>query len=281
MESRYIQANGIRIHLIDFGGEGEPLLLMHGLTANAMSFAGLARAGLTDKLHVYALDLRGRGESDKPAAGYSMEDHAADLLGVMDALGLQSALIGGHSFGGLVTIYAAGKYQDRVKKLVIMDSGLMHPQVLDLIKPSLDRLGKAVPSWETYLAGIKASPYYHDGFWDEDLEAYYHADIETLDDGSVRSRCQPDAIREAATRGLGENWPSLMQHADQPAILIYAPEGVGAGNTQPVVPQDKALETASMMSQCSAVATTGNHITMLFGRHAPNTVHRIQAFLFT
>ncbi|MBL8132956.1 MAG: alpha/beta hydrolase [Anaerolineae bacterium] len=280
MESRFVQANGVTIHLLDYGGEGEPLVLMHGLTANGHSFDGLARHGLTRRLHVYALDLRGRGLSDKPQTGYGMADHARDLIGVLDALGLERALIGGHSFGGLVTIYAAAVYPERVSKMVIMDSGLMHPQVRELIKPSLERLGKALPSWEAYLGAMKAAPYYHDGFWDPDLENYYRADVETLADGSVRSRCRPDAILEAADMGLGEDWHSLMRRADQPAVLIYAPEGVGPGDTAPVIPKEKALETAAMLSRCRAVSATGNHLTMLFGRHAPNTVRLIEEFVF-
>jgi pimeloyl-ACP methyl ester carboxylesterase len=59
--------NGIHLHYLDYPGDGPTLILMHGLTANAHSFAGLIRAGLSPQLPVLAVDLRGRGLSDCPA----------------------------------------------------------------------------------------------------------------------------------------------------------------------------------------------------------------------
>ncbi len=78
-------------------GDGPTLLLTHGLSANAHSLDVLA-AHLAPALRVVVLDLRGRGESDRPET-YAMADHAADVLGVMDAFGLERAPLGGHSFG--------------------------------------------------------------------------------------------------------------------------------------------------------------------------------------
>jgi len=84
---RFAQVNKIQLHYLDHPG-GEPaLILMPGLTANAHCFDGLVQAGLSPRFQVLALDLRGRGLSDKPATGYSMADHAADVVGLLDALG--------------------------------------------------------------------------------------------------------------------------------------------------------------------------------------------------
>ena len=63
-----------RLHYLEAGGEGLPLVLVPGLTANAHSFDGLLRAGLGDALHVLVFDARGRGLSDKPEFGYAMAD---------------------------------------------------------------------------------------------------------------------------------------------------------------------------------------------------------------
>jgi pimeloyl-ACP methyl ester carboxylesterase len=84
MQERYIATNGIRLHCLDHPGEGPTLLLMPGLTANAHSFDGLITAGLSPALRVLALDLRGRGLSDKPLTGYTMADHAADIIGLLE-----------------------------------------------------------------------------------------------------------------------------------------------------------------------------------------------------
>src|SRR5215831_19084528 len=77
---RVVNANGIRLHCIDHEG-GEPaVVLLPGLTANASSFDGLVEAGLAPRFRVVAIDLRGRGQSDKPATGYSMAEHAEEMI---------------------------------------------------------------------------------------------------------------------------------------------------------------------------------------------------------
>src|SRR4249919_1833572 len=94
---RFLQANGLRLHYLERGSGERTLVLVPGLTANAHSFDGLLAAGLDRGLRVLAFDARGRGLSDKPDAGYTMADHAADLLGALDALGLERVCLGGHS----------------------------------------------------------------------------------------------------------------------------------------------------------------------------------------
>ena len=119
---------------------------MPGLTANAHSFDGLIAAGLNQKHRVLALDLRGRGLSDKPATGYSMADHAADVLALLDSLGLEQVLLGGHSFGGLLTYYIAANFPERVSKLVVLDAGVVfNPRIQELLMPTLSRLGRFIP----------------------------------------------------------------------------------------------------------------------------------------
>src|SRR2546421_6039359 len=107
MLDRFAQVNGIQLHYLEYANNGQTMLLFPGLTANAHCFDGLMQAGLNDHFHILALDLRGRGLSDKPETGYSLADHAADVIGLMDFLELERAIIGGHSFGGLLTMYLA------------------------------------------------------------------------------------------------------------------------------------------------------------------------------
>lgn len=278
---KYVETNGIKLAYLDHPGpeNAETLIMTHGLTANAHCFDGLIDAGLNEHYRVISIDLRGRGLSDKPSSGYSMDDHAKDILGLMDSLGLESAVIGGHSFGGLVTIFMGAHYPDRVKKMIIIDSGLMHPDVRDLIKPSLDRLGKPVESWEKYRDAMRMLPYFHDGFWDENLDAYYRADVEDLPDGTVKPRPTAEAIAEAVDGALGADWPTLMPKAAQPAILINAPAPFGPGNTGAVIRQEDAEKTVSYLPNCTYQAVPGNHLTMLFGDYAPNIVNAIVDFV--
>ena len=88
---RYADVNGVSLHYVEWGGAGEPVLLVHGLTASARSLTGIAEA-LAPAHRVIAPDLRGRGRSGKPARGYSYAHHAADLIALLDALGIARAI---------------------------------------------------------------------------------------------------------------------------------------------------------------------------------------------
>jgi pimeloyl-ACP methyl ester carboxylesterase len=276
---RFVYVNNIQLHYLDHLGGDPPLVLMPGLTANACSFDGLIKAGLSPALRVLALDLRGRGLSQKPHSGYSMADHAADVLGLLDALELSQVVLGGHSFGGLLTIYMAAHHPERVSKLVIIDAaGSMHPQVRELIKPSVDRLGNVLPSWEAYLEAMKQMPFYQ-GWWDPTIESYYRADVEIRNDGTVKPRSRPEAIIEAVEKALAEDWAQLVTAVRQPALLLNAPSPFGPPGTPPVLPREQAMDTVNMLSEGSYVEIPGNHMTMLYGEGARRIVDAILAFV--
>lgn len=283
LREQRIETNGIVLNIADSGGTGETLMLTHGLTANLHSFNGLMRAGLADGLRVILVDLRGRGKSDKPETGYHMDDHAQDMLGIMEHFGLEQVIMGGHSFGGLLTMFIGANYPQAVKKMIILDAGkeATHESVLPKIKPSLERLGKAVPSWEVYLNALKQSPYYADGFWSDDLEAYYRADVETLEDGSVRSRVRPQAIQEAVEKIIALDWEDILRRADKPALLIHSPEPFGTADAPPVLSDEGAQETVALLPNCQYVRATGHHVTMVFGDNAPRTVQAMRDFIFS
>lgn len=270
--------NDINLHYLDYGGAGEPLILMPGLTANAHSFDGLIAAGLSEHFRVLAVDLRGRGQSDKPETGYSMADHAADIIGLMDALELEKVILGGHSFGGLLTIYMAAHFPERVEKLVILDAaGELHPNIRQLIQPSLDRLGMVFPSWEVYKTAIQNMPFLM-GYWDDAMESFFRADVIFNADGTVQPRSKPEAIGEAAEKGLLEPWQELLRQIDQPALLLNAPEPYGPPGTPPVTPEDKARETVAALKNGRYRRVPGNHMTMLFGENARTVVKAIVEF---
>jgi len=221
---RFIRTNGLQLHYLEHLGGAPLIVLLPGLTANAHVFDGLIQAGLSPRFRVLALDLRGRGLSDAPAEGYTMANHAADVIGLLDALGIERATIAGHSFGGLLTFYLAAHYPARVTRLIVLDAAMSNatPATRAAIQPSLDRLGRVLPSWDTYLDAIKQAPYF-DGWWDPAIESYFRADVRVSEDGSVQSRSHPEVIGAAMDGVIAEDWQAHLAAIRQPAILFQAP----------------------------------------------------------
>jgi pimeloyl-ACP methyl ester carboxylesterase len=100
-------------------GAGAPVFLLHGFSGNYTRW-GKAADLLSKKRRVITYDLRGHAESDKSAdLDYSFETHAEDLAGLMDALGIERAVVAGHSMGGMVAQHFGLKYPERVEKLIL------------------------------------------------------------------------------------------------------------------------------------------------------------------
>jgi pimeloyl-ACP methyl ester carboxylesterase len=275
---QFAQVNGIRLHYLDHRGDGPNLVLMPGLTANANSFDGLIANGLDQTHRVLALDLRGRGKSDKPASGYSLSEHAKDVIGLLDSLGIDQVIMGGHSFGGLMSFFMASVYPDRVSRLVVMDAaGAMHPDTRAMIQPSIDRLGKVIPSWEDYLAFVKMMPFFRD-WWDPAIESYFRADIKTLDGGMVIPQSRPEAIIEAVDNVLAEPWFEHLSKISQPTLLLNALGSFGLPGAPPLLPREQAMETVNALANCRYAEVPGNHITMLYGAGAGKIVEEIVRF---
>jgi pimeloyl-ACP methyl ester carboxylesterase len=114
--------NGLRLHLLDWGGEGRPpLLLLHGFTGHAHAWDTLSIA-LQPHFHVYALDQRGHGDSDS-ADTYNAVVAFDDIGGVIDQLGLTSVILVGLSMGGRNAMYFTSRRAQLVPKLVVVDIG--------------------------------------------------------------------------------------------------------------------------------------------------------------
>lgn len=109
-------------------GEGPDVVLIHGLGASrAFWFSRLAMTlAATHRVTIY--DLRGHGYSERPASGYRVTDHADDLLGLLDALGIARAALIGHSLGGSTAFEVAVRHPARVSHLALLDSRIQRLQ---------------------------------------------------------------------------------------------------------------------------------------------------------
>jgi pimeloyl-ACP methyl ester carboxylesterase len=279
MTDRYVHANGVRLHYVEHGSSGPTLVLLHGLTANAHSFDGLVAAGLADRMRVLAFDLRGRGESDQPES-YSLADHAQDIVGALDVLSLDRVIMGGHSFGGLLTFHLAANHPARVSSCVVIDAPAhVRPEVFDQIKPSLDRLDATLRSWDDYLQFVKRMPYFN-GWWDPAIEAFYRADVRENEDGTVRPRSRAAHIRAVIDGFKDLDWLDTVRRIRQPVLFLRAPGAYGPPGSPAVVSPEQARVALENLQNGRLVEIPGNHMTMLFGGGAQVAAVAITQFVF-
>jgi pimeloyl-ACP methyl ester carboxylesterase len=114
-------AGGVRLHALDWGGDGAPALFLHGgqLTAQTWDYVCL---GLRTQVRAVALDLRGHGDSQR-SEDYSFDTHVADIGAVLDALAWPKAHLVGMSYGGFIAAHFAAAAPCRVSSLVTVDVG--------------------------------------------------------------------------------------------------------------------------------------------------------------
>jgi len=120
--SHFFYSDRLKLQFWDWGTEGNPaLILVHGGLDHARNWDWVAKA-LRDDYHIYALDLRGHGNSAwAPGALYSIAEHILDLSVLADIINQFPVRIIGHSLGAITTLLYAGVYPDRVAKVVAIE----------------------------------------------------------------------------------------------------------------------------------------------------------------
>jgi pimeloyl-ACP methyl ester carboxylesterase len=136
MREHKIETNGTVLHVTDHSQGGEPVLFLHPSGFFNSFIWNPVLPYFKEDYRVITADLRGHGRSDMPADGYGMDNQARDIVGVLDALGLDSVHVAGNSLGGKVGVYLAAQFPERVRSLVLVDDGVM-----DFIGPEGEREG--------------------------------------------------------------------------------------------------------------------------------------------
>ena len=120
---RKVLVNGLNLHYQQ-RGKGSDVILVHGITSNLSRWLLTVLPRLAEHHRVTAYDLRGHGFSDVPPSGYTSDDLAEELRGLMDGLGIERAHVVGHSFGGAIALNGAVRYPERFSSLVVEDSAI-------------------------------------------------------------------------------------------------------------------------------------------------------------
>jgi pimeloyl-ACP methyl ester carboxylesterase len=228
---------------VDDRGSGDAIVLLHGFPLTHAMWA--AQAGTLSRTHrVIRPDLRGVGASSAPGGPYLMESLAADIAGVLDALGVPTATIVGHSLGGYVAMAFARMFAERVERLALICSKLRADTAEEANKRNqlADRIeteNSIVPAIEAYLPRIFAAQTYVN---DPALVERVRAQAEL-----VTPRGAAALIRGMALRGA----------ADDIAADLPMPVLVVAGAGDQFVPEAESRATVAAFANarleiCSA-----------------------------
>lgn len=222
---RYASADGrLQLFARDYGGEGPPLLMMHGLTRNSADFAPLA-AYLASRYRLVVPDQRGRGLSDidPDPANYRPDIYAQDMFALLDSLGIADAALIGTSMGGLMAMIMAAVQPLRVGPIVLNDIG----PVLD--PAGLARIGGYVggsgpfASWDdaaAACAAINADAF--PGFGQDDWLAFARRTCRETESGQVHLAYDP-AIAAGFASPVAEQadlWPLWAMLGTRPVLVL-------------------------------------------------------------
>jgi pimeloyl-ACP methyl ester carboxylesterase len=267
MDPTMFQASGdgIKIHVAEWQGNRATVLCVHGLTANCRSFDAVAD-GLCPPHRVLAIDLRGRGLSDKPESGYSIAHHCRDLSAMAAELQLNRFYLMGHSLGAYIALTYAAQHPDQIEGLILLDGGasLTPEQWANIsagIKPSLDRLGKTFESFAAYVEQIRRAPFMQP--WNETAENYFRYESEETADGGRRSRIDPVHIEEERSNLVSLDPEALYPGISCPVLVLRATEPMITGDDF-VLPEDALPGFLAALPQAKLINLNGlNHYSMV------------------
>ncbi len=201
--NRRIAANGTTLHSVDYGGDGPALVFLAGLGNSGHVYDEFAPR-FTDRSHVVALTRRGYGESGRPKGGFDTGTLAEDVLAQLDALGIERAVLAGHSVAGDELTEFAARHPERVAGLVYLDAAYDRSHTTRRLV-SLAVLGQVPPA--------PPGP-------------------------GGRDRASPEAARDYLERLYGVRWPL----AEIAATRVFDPRGRWTKDATPASTNAKIVQ---------------------------------------
>ena len=217
----------------EYEGQGRPVVLLHGVASNSRIWLMVAPL-LARRLHVFALDQRGHGESATPDSGYDFATVVGDLAAFVDELGLERPLIVGHSWGGNVAVEYAATYPERPAGLVLVDGGFLELSARQGM--TWERAEKELaPPDLTHLTPQKliemAKQWELGPIWNDAVEASLLANFEVTEEGTIRPHLSR-ANHMQVVRAIWDQRPSELCPAVRCPVLFTAAEREGEGRVR-------------------------------------------------
>ena len=251
--------NGTNVAYLERPGPGQTVVLLHGITDNARSYAPLLNS-IDASTHVYALDFRGHGQSDKPDGPYDTDAYADDVRHFIREVVGGPVLLEGHSLGGAVSVQVGATAPELVSGLILEDPPLYFVnQINDIYRA----LFEGIVVMATTLQDGSQSP-------DDWFQVMASAPdpysgkpgIETMGEERIRLRLEsigqmkPQALRDAIDGSLKWDTDSVLEQLHCPVTLLWGDPAIGA-----VMTGDEVAQVESIVKGCRSVqADTVGHL---------------------
>jgi pimeloyl-ACP methyl ester carboxylesterase len=274
-----VRGEGVELAFGFWPGRGAPVIGLHGLTASHMNFVGIAER-LAGRCPLFALDLRGRGDSDKPDGPYGLAQHARDVAVAMRAMGLGPSIVVGHSMGAFVATALADQDPSLVSNLILIDGGYVPDSSVTnsagqglnaALALRISQLRQTYLSRQAYREFWRTQPHFPSEEWSSWVEDFL--DYEVGGDSPVRPKASEAAVRADMAEVLQRDAiTARLQSIRVPTLLLRAESGFVPG--QPPLFSDA---TVSEFRKCiphiedqKFVGTT--HYTIVLGERAASRV---------
>lgn len=222
-KSDFVNVNGIRLHYLDWGGNGPTLIFLTGMGSSAHIYGKFAPR-FADRFRVLALTRRGHGDSDYPEAGYDADTLVEDIRQFMDALNVEKAVLAGHSLAGVELTHFAATHPERVEKLVYLDAlddrrrerTIMEQNPLNHMP--IKKEESAPPrTFEEYIVNVKREIPEFAAIWSELWDEEFSHGVKVNEDGiyvdrmpaSVETMLMENLIRDYAPKKVDAIIPTL------------------------------------------------------------------------
>ena len=230
-KTRVALGNGTTLACLERPGGDVPLVLLHGITDNALTWAPLLDR-IDPRVRIIAPDFRGHGESDKPDARYDAEAYADDIRHLIDEAFGEPALVAGHSLGGVVAVQIGVTAPDRVRGLFLEDPPLYFVNDLnDTYQALFDGM---VVMAKTLQDGSRSADDWFEVMANAPDPYSGKPGIETMGEENIRMRLdsigmmRPKALEDALDGSLKWDTDSVLAKLACPVTLITGDPALGA-----------------------------------------------------
>lgn len=224
--SDFVKVNGIQLHYLDWGGEGQALIFLTGMGSTAYIFGDFAPR-FTDKFHVLALTRRGQGDSDYPKTGYDADTLTEDIRQFMDALHIEKAILAGHSLAGVELTHFAATHPNRVEKLIYLDA-LDDRRSLQAIQEQSPLTGIEIKNaessphtFEEYIADLQRGLPYFAEIWSDVWEQEFFHNTKVNEAGVFVDK-MPASVETMLVENLIKGYVPKRVAAKIPTLIFYA-----------------------------------------------------------